>query len=382
MPKVLDFGKLVTKDIKGVEIFATGTWNGQKFTTADLDAMTEAFNETKDQIIPPLKLGHTPDQKLAQEDGLPALGWVQNLYRQGNKLIADFSKMPQKIFDLVQAGGYRKVSIELWRNMKAADKVYPMMIKAVSLLGADTPAVQTLDDIIALYSIKMEDPAHQFSAEAAETFELEKNEIHEEDTAMPLTLEQLQAAYDKQTTQLSQAISEIEGLKKAAGQDSESLQTKVTELTQSIASITKERDELKAKVDDFSAKFAKISDENFRAQAKAKTQELLEGKKIVPAQSAMVEEALFSALKAPSAQTFTLGEKVVNAYEWQVELFSKGSASVNTGGESDAGASSSGDEQLIEMTAKIMKETASSGRPIPYKEAMIEAEKTLKANKK
>ena len=144
----------VPMNIKGVEVFSTGKWNGDTFSEKDLDAMVLAFNATKDHIPPYLKLGHDPKQRLLQADGLPAAGWVEKLYRNGSKLIADFRDIPAKIYALIEKGAYRKVSIELYQGLEILDNKFSHLVGAVSLLGADTPGVQNLDDILARYGLK------------------------------------------------------------------------------------------------------------------------------------------------------------------------------------------------------------------------------------
>lgn len=144
----------VTKSIKGVEIFAAGTWNGDLYTVEDLDDMVHAFAETQAKIKPHLKLGHDPDQKILQNDGLPAAGWVGKVYREGTKLLADFIDLPEKVFKALDLKAYRKVSSEIYWDIKIGEKVYKRMLSAVALLGADLPAVHSLDDILALYGLK------------------------------------------------------------------------------------------------------------------------------------------------------------------------------------------------------------------------------------
>ena len=97
-------------NIKGVEVFSVGTWNGQTFTEQDLDKMVESFKETSATVRPFLKLGHDDDQKLLQKEGLPAAGWVGSLYRKGGKLLADFVDIPKKIMELIENKAYRKVA--------------------------------------------------------------------------------------------------------------------------------------------------------------------------------------------------------------------------------------------------------------------------------
>jgi hypothetical protein len=142
------------KSIRGVEVFAAGTWNGDTYTIEDLDEMVKAFAETSETCRPPLKLGHTEDQKLLQDDGLPAAGWIGNLYRLGEKLVADFVDIPEKIFQLIENKAYRNVSSEIYWNIEMGDKAYNRMLSAVALLGCDMPAVSNLRDIMAMYKRK------------------------------------------------------------------------------------------------------------------------------------------------------------------------------------------------------------------------------------
>jgi len=114
--------------------------------------MVDAFAELKEGIRPFLKLGHGERQKLAQNTGLPAIGWITNLYRNGDKLLADFDYIPEKVFKLLQMRAYRKVSCEVYFDLNIQGKKYPKVLGAVALLGAETPGVMNLEDILGQYS--------------------------------------------------------------------------------------------------------------------------------------------------------------------------------------------------------------------------------------
>jgi len=152
--------KLETVDIEDVEILAPGTWHSSTgvttFEDKDLDEIVKSFEEIKGNkeinYEPPVKLGHSANQKLLQEDGYPAAGWVSSLKKVGNKLLASFVGVPKKIAELIEAGAYKKVSSEIYTAYEIAGKKYGKALKAVSLLGADIPAVKTLNDIVAQYS--------------------------------------------------------------------------------------------------------------------------------------------------------------------------------------------------------------------------------------
>lgn len=143
-----------THKIQGVEIFSTGKWNGDEYTREHLLEMVQAFEETKSGARPYVKLGHDSKQKLLQEDGLPAAGWVEKIYIKGDKLVADFVDIPRKVYDLIKSKAYRKVSSEIFWNITIGEKTYKKMLSAVALLGADTPGVMNLSDILAMYNLK------------------------------------------------------------------------------------------------------------------------------------------------------------------------------------------------------------------------------------
>ncbi len=161
---------LKTRDLKGVELLAVGTWNGQgcpeggcEFTQQHIDQAVAAGKELAGTFDAPVKLGHDDDQKLLQSDGYPAAGWVKNLRRSGQKLIGDLIKVPEKVAALMEAGAYRKRSVELKEDYKVDGKTYPLVLTGLALLGADLPAVGGLKDITKLYqslALALDDDAH------------------------------------------------------------------------------------------------------------------------------------------------------------------------------------------------------------------------------
>ena len=135
--------------LKNIEIFATGVWNNDTYTEADLDHMVVAFNQVGFQ--PPLKLGHDESQPLAKHDGMPAVGWVTNLRRVGNKLLADCDRIPKAVYDAITRKAYDRVSSEVFWEYCSNGRKWPRVLKALSLLGADIPAVTSLGALEALY---------------------------------------------------------------------------------------------------------------------------------------------------------------------------------------------------------------------------------------
>lgn len=158
-----------------MEIFAVGTWNGDEYSEEDLDKMVESFNAIGlTEVKPYLKLGHNEEQELAKSsgffnDGMPAMGWMDSLKKVGNKLFAHFRDVPRVIAELVERGGYKRVSSEIyWDYVSDVSKgFYDYVVKAVALLGGNTPAVTTLQDVLALYK--------QDDSRKSKTYEYDKN---------------------------------------------------------------------------------------------------------------------------------------------------------------------------------------------------------------
>lgn len=161
---------LETEDIPGVELLAAGgpyfgagtAKGGDHYTVADLERFAANARELAGEVRIPIKLGHSPEQRLLRESGLfdehgqPAAGWIENVRVQGTKLVGDARRVPKKLAGLVNAGAFRTRSVEqrLYTGQGDANrgKSYGWVIDGLALLGAKAPAVRTLDDIVALYS--------------------------------------------------------------------------------------------------------------------------------------------------------------------------------------------------------------------------------------
>jgi hypothetical protein len=130
-------------ELKRQELFAVGEWNGTQFSEADLDAMVQSFEALGLAGRVPLKFGHDSPKP----DGQPSLGWVSRVWREGSKLLADFSNVPEKVLSLIRDRAYKFVSVELLKNVRAGTREIPWVLDAVALLGADQPAVGILKEL-------------------------------------------------------------------------------------------------------------------------------------------------------------------------------------------------------------------------------------------
>lgn len=196
---------LKTVLVKNVELMAAGTWQGHncpeggcKFTEADIDEMVRAYEETKGEFDAPVKLGHNDSQKLLQNDGYPAAGWVVNLRRVGNKLVGDLKDVPVRIAELMKVNAYKKRSSEIRPDAEINGKKYKWVFSGLALLGADLPAVEGLADIEKLYaSLRLE------KAEGANIFFFEEKPPEEPEEEDPV---------DAVMRKLDELVSEAESL--------------------------------------------------------------------------------------------------------------------------------------------------------------------------
>lgn len=165
------------------EIFSVGIWNGDAYTEGDLNEIVAAFYELQEKIKPPVKLAH--DNKMHLEDGQPALGWVKHLKKVGDKLIATLSDVPEILYKAIKANRYKRISAEIYWNLKEGGKTFKRVLSAVGLLGTDIPAVSNLADLEAYLSMTPE--AGTFEKMASYSFEVnesgeikpEKDEVNE-----------------------------------------------------------------------------------------------------------------------------------------------------------------------------------------------------------
>lgn len=208
--------------LPGVEIFRAGTWNGDKYNEADLDEMIGNFSKVGYDV--PLKLGHSDTV------GEPAYGWVQSVRRFGDKIIADFRDMPKAIYDAVRNRRFDAVSSEIFFDLKRNGETFRRALKAVALLGAETPAVAGLLPLReSLRGIFTED---DLKAVRAYTFQQETPPMTE--TAKTYT----QAELDAKVAELKAEADKAKLLQAqidASEGDNETLLARVTELSTRLA---------------------------------------------------------------------------------------------------------------------------------------------------
>jgi hypothetical protein len=266
-----------TFKIDGVEIFSAGVWNGDEYTMNDLQDMVQAFNETNLGVKPFLKLGHDEEQKLLQMDGLPSAGWITNLYIKGDKLVADFSDIPKKIYELIKAKAYRKVSSEIFYNLKIKDKIYRRLLGAVALLGTDTPGVMNLSDILAMYKLASDEPPR----------------IYKTDFEMKLIENQFSPQEgEKEMSETNEELKKFEADLKAKTEEADALNAELNAKAAALSEKDAEIEALKQFKADAEKRELELAKEAKKAQIEKFVAELQSEKLCTPAMKPLVAELL------------------------------------------------------------------------------------------
>jgi hypothetical protein len=118
--------------LKGVEAFKAGTWRGTTYTVENLQEMADNFKSLREENLlePPMKVDHS-------ESARDQIGWIDNLYVEGDSLLADVLFTEEEAMEKVKRGTWKKVSAEIYSNYKeqANGKTYGMVFRALSIVS-------------------------------------------------------------------------------------------------------------------------------------------------------------------------------------------------------------------------------------------------------
>ena len=248
------------KTIEGVEIFATGKHRGSAtvdITDNDLAEMVNSFNELSGAggFQPVLKLGHDDVQKFfGARKGAPNLGFVEKLRVEGSKILADFTNVPDALFDLIKQRRFNSVSIEMFPKTEFNGKQFKNVLTAVALLGAELPAVKGLKDLAATL----------FTEEPDDEFKGDKIELKELDMPATYSQEQVDALVD---AAVAKAKDEVKA-----------------EFTDTVATLTTERDDATKAQDAAETALRTFEDDTRKADAAAMVDKAIEEGKLLPKQ--------------------------------------------------------------------------------------------------
>lgn len=115
-----------------IEIFRTGDYGDKGvFTERDLDQIAKSYDPSFHEA--PVVIGHP-------EQDAPAYGWIEQLKREGNTLLAKPKQVEPNFERMVEQGQFKKRSASFYRTDKG------LSLRHVGFLGAMPPVVKGLAD--------------------------------------------------------------------------------------------------------------------------------------------------------------------------------------------------------------------------------------------
>lgn len=372
---------LETMDIKDVEIFAVGKWNGDNFKDEDLDSIVEAYNSNKDAYSPFIKLGHDEAQALAKKSGigigeLPALGWMDNIRKIGQKIVADFKNVPKKVAELMKVGAYRARSAELWENIEFGGKKWPFMLKAIGLLGAEAPAVSglnTLDDIIALYGAEK---ARAFETQAeVKVYQLEPTALTKGDV-MNEEMKKMASEVAEATKKLAEQEDLLREADKALAEAKKALEIEHKRSEELAKCLESE----KFKAEKAESEMAKFNEEKRINEIKTEVESLISDGKLAPAQKEFAINLLTRGLDG--AVKFNIEDKELTAKEMLFSLIGSGKGvTLSTGPSTGAGRANREDvkDGVVGIELDKKAKEYSEKHKVSYREAYIAVSREAQA---
>lgn len=155
-----------TRTVKDVELLEEGVHIDRHkrvlmVDEAKIKAIPGAYRELAAVgFRPSVRLTHDPDHPLAS--GFPSLGWPINpraWYDENAvggakwKVSSDLAGVPNLFADIMEAGGYDRVSSGLYEDVKVGDFTAPLAIDHVAVLGVAHPAVMGLKGISGIHKL-------------------------------------------------------------------------------------------------------------------------------------------------------------------------------------------------------------------------------------
>lgn len=218
--------------MKFFEVFKTGVYPQGKFTSKEIAEIAKNYDPTFCEA--PITIDH-------QQSG-PAYGWVDKVKAEDDKLKVSFKEVPEAFEADVNAGKYKKVSVELYRNLEGKGAY----LKAVSFLGAAIPQVKGLEPI-------------KFMEAEADTFEFNAEDEPEQFTEQEIEdLKNQVAALEKQLATFKESNKKLETIK--------SLKEKIAALSDEVATFKEKaqgKEEIEKELKDIKASLKKKEFEEF-----------------------------------------------------------------------------------------------------------------------
>jgi hypothetical protein len=156
------YTELKTKTIDEVEVLRTGMWKGLQWTKEHLKHVIKNFRDKIAKIGVKVTEDGTHEGKPLVMPGGASLGWADKLWLAGDRLMARFVQVPEKIANLIAGGPLSQKSIEGREHFHSGDgKDRGRALTGCLFFGANgIPAVHGLSDAVKLYQL-VEAPSSQ-----------------------------------------------------------------------------------------------------------------------------------------------------------------------------------------------------------------------------
>ena len=124
-----------------IAIFAPGDHHGtgEPITQAQINQLIASYDPDVHEA--PSVIGHAEDR--GEQD--PAYGWVDKLFMREGMLWARLKQVPAEFKEWIEAGYWKKRSVEIYTNWMDSGKLY---LRAIAWLGAQPPAVKGMPDVV------------------------------------------------------------------------------------------------------------------------------------------------------------------------------------------------------------------------------------------
>ena len=294
--------------IENVEIFRVGVWNGDKYTRKDLDDMVEAFKGVG--FRPPIKLGH------AEKPGGPAFGWIENIHRIGDRLIANFMDVPSKLVDAIKSRAFDTVSAEIFWDLSRNGKKFRRVLKAVALLGAETPGVSNLAPLRTVVNSIPESEFDQLYAYAHRPEEWNMDKIETLTTEITELTQKLAEAEEARVSAEAEAekakdtkeADEFTVKPKDSEEAKAAIEAALVKVNEQLVTVTKEKDE---KVANLEAEVKRLSEEAAVAKEEKRLDKIKQkvGECKLPVVRKHIEALYDVATKSETVVKFTQDDK-------------------------------------------------------------------------
>lgn len=170
--------------VEAAELFRSGFHRGKKYPERGIQQMADNFakfsqpeNGKSPLVSIPAVIGHEEDQQQLKDTGIPAAGWVENVWTQRQKcpvcaghgtvekdgarepcpdcdgkgtvlyLLGDVGDVAPAIADAIEHKRYRTTSAEVYDEPPEKVPGKGMMLRRVAWLGGELPQIKDLKDI-------------------------------------------------------------------------------------------------------------------------------------------------------------------------------------------------------------------------------------------